>query len=82
MKELDIVTLTRDYPEFSLRAGALGAIVHEHVEIEGLPKTFIVEFNGPDAPYNSIVEDIEAAHLRLTTEPELAALRGKRVAAE
>jgi Domain of unknown function (DUF4926) len=82
MKEFDVVKLTRDYPEFGLRAGASGTIVHEHVEIEGLPKTFIVEFNGPDAPYNSIVEDIEAAHLRLVAEPELAELRAKSVAAE
>ena len=82
MKELDVVTLTRDYPEFGLRAGALGTIVHEHVEVEGLPKSLMVEFSGPDAPYDSIGETIEAAHLRLTSGAELAALRAKTVAAE
>jgi hypothetical protein len=82
MKELDVVTLIRDYPELDLRAGAVGTIVHEHVEIEGLPKSFMVEFEGPDTPYDSVVETIAAADLRLTTEAELAALRAKNVAAE
>lgn len=79
MKEIDIVTLLQDYPEFGLQAGAIGTIVHEHVEIEGLPKSFMVEFSGPDAPYDSIVETIAAAHLRLTTEEELAARRLARL---
>lgn len=79
MKEHDVVMLQREYPEFGLQAGAIGTIVHEHVEIEGLPKAFMVEFPGPDAPYDSIVEDIAAAHLRLATEEELAARRLARL---
>lgn len=82
MKELDVVKLTRDYPELGLRAGAFGTIVHEHVEVAGVPKAYIIEFTGLDTPYNSIVEDIAADHLRLATKAELEALRSKGVAAE
>lgn len=75
MKELDVVALTRNFPEFGLRAGVFGTIVHEH----RTGGAVMVEFNETeDGPVESLPRDA----LRLATAAELDALREKPVAAE
>ncbi|HEX7119815.1 MAG TPA: DUF4926 domain-containing protein [Longimicrobiales bacterium] len=41
IKELDSVVLTRDVPEYGLKAGDVGAVVHRYGEGEGFEVEFV-----------------------------------------
>ncbi len=73
IKELDIVALTRDVPEFGLVTGDIGTVVFDYSERKGSP-AFEVEFTSLNGKAIAVVtlgindarpvRDKEIAHVR------------------
>ena len=71
-RELDTVVLNRDLPEFGLRAGDLGAVVHVH-EPDGLEVEFVTAAGRTEALVALAFSDV-----RPIAETDLVSVRSLR----
>jgi Domain of unknown function (DUF4926) len=58
-KTLDTVVLNRDLPEYGLRKGDLGAVVHVY-ELEGLEVEFVTASGRTEALVSLLASDVRA----------------------
>lgn len=68
-RELDTVVLTRDLPDYGLRRGDVGAIVHMHA-----PDAFEVEFVRASGRTHALLT-LAAADVRVAEDRDLVAVR-------
>jgi hypothetical protein len=71
-RELDTVVLTRDMPEFGLRRGDLGAVVHVY-EPDGLEVEFVTASGRTEA-----LVSLSTADVRAIAETDLVSVRSLR----
>ncbi len=73
IKELDVVILTRDLPEYGIAAGTSGTVVMDYEVVDPEP-AFEVEFMTEEGKTIDIVT-LNASDLRLATEREMTEMR-------